>query len=167
MKNGTISEKKHQEDFMRTLSYAQKVEQSINKKFRKDLWSPFLTAINTYKLIEPNDRIAVCISGGKDSFLMAKLFQQLHRHSDIPFEVVFLSMDPGYNALNRQMIEHNAKLLEIPLTLFETNVFKVADHIAEKPCYMCARMRRGHLYNTAKNLGCNKIALGTSSKRCD
>lgn len=145
---------------MRTLTYAQKVEQSINKKFRKDLWSPFLTAINTYQLIEPNDKIAVCISGGKDSFLMAKLFQQLHRHTDIPFEVVFLSMDPGYNALNRQMIEHNAKILEIPLTLFETNVFKVADHIAQKPCYMCARMRRGHLYNTAKNLGCNKIALG-------
>ena len=145
---------------MRTLTYAQKVEQSINKKFRKDLWSPFLTAINTYQLIEPNDKIAVCISGGKDSFLMAKLFQQLHRHTDIPFEVVFLSMDPGYNALNRQMIEHNAKILEIPLTLFETNVFKVADHIAQKPCYMCARMRRGHLYNTANQLGCNKIALG-------
>ncbi len=145
---------------MRSLTYAQKVEQSINKKFRKTLWSPFLTAINEYKLIEPNDKITVCISGGKDSFLMAKLFQQLHRHTDIPFEVIYLSMDPGYNEANRLQIEHNAKLLEIPLTRFETNIFKVADHIAQKPCYMCARMRRGHLYNTANQLGCNKIALG-------
>ncbi len=145
---------------MRTLTYAQKVEQSINKKFRKDLWSPFLTAINEYKLIEPHDKIAVCISGGKDSFLMAKLFQQLHRHTDIPFDVVFLSMDPGYNEANRIQIEKNAKLLVIPVTFFETNVFRVADYITDKPCYMCARMRRGHLYNTAKNLGCNKIALG-------
>ena len=145
---------------MRTLTYAQKVEQSINKKFRKDLWSPFLTAINEYKLIEPHDKIAVCISGGKDSFLMAKLFQQLHRHTDIPFDVVFLSMDPGYNEANRIQIEKNARLLEIPVTFFETNVFRVADYITDKPCYMCARMRRGHLYNTAKNLGCNKIALG-------
>ena len=137
------------------------IERSINKKYRKELWTPFLTAIRRYHLLEAGDRVAVCISGGKDSMLMAKLFQELHRHSDIPFGLTFLCMDPGYNDANRAQIERNAALMNIPLTIFETDVFEVADTQAGgSPCYLCARMRRGCLYKKAQELGCNKIALG-------
>lgn len=138
----------------------QLVERSIIKKFRKELWSPFAKAVKQYELIQSGDKIAVCISGGKDSMLLAKLMQQLHRHSDVPFELIFLVMDPGYNEINRQKIESNAALLHIPITVFETDIFEVANSTDDSPCYLCARMRRGHLYNKAKELGCNKIALG-------
>ena len=138
----------------------QKAERSIIKKYRKQLWSPFIYAIKHYDLIQEGDRIAVCISGGKDSMLMAKLMQELQRHSDFPFELEFLVMDPGYNEINRQKIESNARLLHIPITIFETNVFEIANGSEKNPCYLCARMRRGHLYSKAKALGCNKIALG-------
>lgn len=136
------------------------VEKSLTKKFRKDIFSRFTKAINEYELVKEGDRIAVCISGGKDSMLMAKLFQELKRHDKFPFEVHFLVMDPGYNEINRQIIENNAKLLDIPITIFETNIFDAVFHIEKSPCYLCARMRRGHLYSKAKELGCNKIALG-------
>ena len=136
------------------------VEKSLRKKFKKAIWSKFTKAINTYELVKPGDKIAVCISGGKDSMLMAKLFQELQRHHKFPFEVVYLVMDPGYNERNRQIIEQNAKILNIPLTIFETNIFEAVYNIEKSPCYLCARMRRGHLYSKAKELGCNKIALG-------
>ena len=138
----------------------QLVERSIMKKYRKELWKPFIAAVKRYELIRSGDRIAVCISGGKDSMLMAKLMQLLRRFSDVPFDLVFLVMDPGYNALNRQKIEANAALLHIPINVFETNIFEVANSEDRSPCYLCARMRRGHLYAKAKELGCNKIALG-------
>ena len=144
----------------RTLQPYQAIERSIIKKYRKELWNPFVYAIKKYELIQAGDRIAVCISGGKDSMLMAKLMQELHRHSDVPFELVFLVMDPGYNEINRQKIERNAELLHIPITIFQTNIFAVANNSEKSPCYLCARMRRGHLYSKAKELGCNKIALG-------
>ena len=136
------------------------VERSIQKKFHKELWTPFIQAVKKYALIAEGDRIAVCISGGKDSMLMAKLMQMLHRHSDVPFDLEYLVMDPGYNALNRQKIEANAALLHIPVTVFETNIFEVANSTDRSPCYLCAKMRRGHLYSKARALGCNKIALG-------
>lgn len=136
------------------------IERSINKKFHKEIWSRFTAALNDYNLVEEGDKIAVCISGGKDSMLMAKLFQELKRHNKFPFEVVFLVMDPGYSPENREIIEKNAKLLNIPITVFESNIFESVLHIEKSPCYLCARMRRGHLYNKAKELGCNKIALG-------
>lgn len=135
-------------------------EKSIIKKFHKQLFRRFTKAVVTYNLIQPNDKIAVCISGGKDSFLLAKLFQELKKHHKFPFELVFLAMDPGYNCENRQLIESNARKLEIPLTVFETEIFDNVLHIENSPCYLCARMRRGHLYHNAKLLGCNKIALG-------
>ena len=139
----------------------QQIERSIITTYRKGIWSPFVLAVKKYQLIQAGDKIAVCISGGKDSMLLAKLMQELQRHSDVPFELVFLVMDPGYNAENRQRIEENAKLLNVPITVFESDVFAAADSVnAEAPCYMCARMRRGHLYAKAKELGCNKIALG-------
>ena len=144
----------------RTLEPYQMIERSIIKKYRDELWKPFVYAVKKYELIQAGDKIAVCISGGKDSMLMAKLMQELHRHSDVPFELVFLVMDPGYNAINRQRIESNAALLHIPITVFETNIFEVANSTDKSPCYLCARMRRGHLYSKAKELGCNKIALG-------
>ena len=144
----------------RDLEYWQRVEQSISKKFRRTIWGPFITAVKRYKLIRENDRIAVCISGGKDSMLMAKLMQMLQRHSDVPFELVYLVMDPGYNELNRAKIESNARLLRVPITIRESNIFDVANSTDRSPCYLCARMRRGHLYSYAKELGCNKIALG-------
>ena len=144
----------------RELTVVQRIEQSITKKYRKKLWTPFIKAIKTYELIHEGDKIAVCISGGKDSMLMAKLTQMLQRISEVDFEVVYLVMDPGYNEINRQKIESNAKLLEIPITIFETDIFEVANNTDDSPCYLCARMRRGHLYNKAKELGCNKIALG-------
>lgn len=139
---------------------AKDIERSINKKFHKEIWSRFTAALNDYNLVEEGDKIAVCISGGKDSMLMAKLFQELKRHNKFPFEVIFLVMDPGYSPENREIIEKNAKLLNIPITVFESNIFKSVLHIEKSPCYLCARMRRGHLYNKAKELGCNKIALG-------
>lgn len=136
------------------------IERSIIKKFRKTIWNPFTLAVRQYQLIQPGDRIAVCISGGKDSMLMAKLMQLLQRYSEVPFEVVFLVMDPGYNEINRNKIESNAALLHIPITVFETDVFAVANNSEKNPCYLCARMRRGYLYSKAQELGCNKIALG-------
>lgn len=136
------------------------IERSINKKFHKQIWSKFTSGINDYQLVEPGDKIAVCISGGKDSMLMAKLFQELKRHNKFPFELVFLVMDPGYNPENRELIESNAKLLNIPVTIFESDIFESVVHIEKSPCYLCARMRRGYLYSKAKELGCNKIALG-------
>ncbi len=144
----------------RTLSRCKLIERSLNKRFRKELWGPFMTAVTQYDLIKAGDRIAVCISGGKDSMLMAKLMQELHRHTKVPFELIFLVMDPGYNPENRRRIEENASLLEVPITVFETDIFDVANIQTHSPCYLCARMRRGHLYAKAQELGCNKIALG-------
>ena len=145
----------------KTLEKYQEVERSIIKTYRKTLWSPFVLAVKKYRLIQAGDKIAVCISGGKDSMLLAKLMQELQRHSEVLFELVFLVMDPGYNAINRKRIEENARLLNVPITVFESDVFAAADAAnAEAPCYLCARMRRGHLYAKAKELGCNKIALG-------
>ena len=139
----------------------QEIERSIITTYRKTIWSPFVLAVKKYRLIEAGDKIAVCISGGKDSMLLAKLMQELHRHSEAPFELTFLVMDPGYNAENRQRIEENAKLLNVPITVFESDIFAASENAnAESPCYLCARMRRGHLYAKAKELGCNKIALG-------
>lgn len=142
------------------LTPCQMVERSIIKKFRKTIWNPFILAVKRYELIQEGDRIAVCISGGKDSMLLAKLMQQLQRHSEVPFELVFLVMDPGYNPVNRQKIESNAELLHIPLTIFESDIFEVASSTEKNPCYLCARMRRGNLYHQAQELRCNKIALG-------
>ena len=136
------------------------IELSIRKKFHKQLFSRFARGINDYELVKPGDKIAVCISGGKDSMLMAKLFQELKRHNKFPFELVFLVMDPGYNEANRAIIEHKAKLLGSPITVFETEIFDAVYNIEKSPCYLCARMRRGYLYSKAKELGCNKIALG-------
>lgn len=136
------------------------VAKSIQKKFHRTIWSKFAKAINIYQLVNPGDKIAVCISGGKDSMLMAKLFQELKMHDKFPFELVFLVMDPGYSPENRSIIEKNAESMSIPLTIFETNIFESVYNVKNNPCYLCARMRRGHLYNKAKELGCNKIALG-------
>ena len=144
----------------RQMDECQKIERSIIKKYRKQLWTPFIVAVKRYELIQAGDKIAVCISGGKDSMLMAKLMQELQRHSEVPYELEFLVMDPGYNAVNRQKIESNAALMNIPITVFETNIFDVANQTEKNPCYLCARMRRGHLYKKAQQLGCNKIALG-------
>lgn len=144
----------------KTLEPYQLIERSIIKKYRKELWTPFIVAVKRYELVQAGDRIAVCISGGKDSMLMAKLMQELQRHSDVPFELVFLVMDPGYNEINRQKIESNAELLHIPVTIFESNIFAVANNTDKNPCYLCARMRRGFLYDRAQEMGCNKIALG-------
>lgn len=136
------------------------IEKSIRKKFHKSIFSRFTKAINEYELVKEGDKIAVCISGGKDSMLMAKLFQELQKHRKVNFEVIFLVMDPGYNETNRKVIEENARLLNIPITIFETNIFETVYEIEKSPCYLCARMRRGYLYSKAKELGCNKIALG-------
>ena len=136
------------------------IEHSIIKKFRKEIWSQFTKAINTYDLIKDGDKIAVCISGGKDSMLMAKLFQELHRHGKQNFEVTYLVMNPGYNDLNYTTILNNAKILDIPITVFDSDIFDIVDAQEGSPCYLCARMRRGALYSRAKELGCNKIALG-------
>ena len=144
----------------RELTACQKAERSIQKTYRDRLWTPFINALKTYDLLEEGDKVAVCISGGKDSMLLAKLMQMLQRISDFPFELVYLVMDPGYAPENRQKIEDNAKLLEIPITIFESNIFNVANSADHSPCYLCARMRRGNLYAEAKKLGCNKIALG-------
>lgn len=156
LRNGMMQTKEQDEIDQK----CEEVEQSIRKKFHKKLFSRFAKAINTYELIQEGDKIAVCISGGKDSMLMAKLFQELKRHNKFPFELVFLVMDPGYNETNRMVIEDNAKKLNVPITIFETKIFDAVFDVEKSPCYLCARMRRGYLYNKAKELGCNKIALG-------
>lgn len=138
----------------------EEIERSIIKKFRKPIWRKFTQGINDYNLIQEGDKIAVCISGGKDSMLMAKLLQEILRHGKMHFELVYLVMDPGYNARNRQKIVDNAKILNIPIQIFESDIFGIVSEIEESPCYLCARMRRGHLYKKAQDLGCNKIALG-------
>jgi len=151
-------------DWLRTRmtdrNLTEQVELSLRKKFKKSIWCRFTKAINEYQLVQPGDRIAVCISGGKDSMLMAKLFQELKRHDKFPFEVVFLVMDPGYSPENRRIIEQNARSMSIPVQIFESTIFDSVFHIEKNPCYICARMRRGYLYSKAKELGCNKIALG-------
>jgi tRNA(Ile)-lysidine synthase TilS/MesJ len=136
------------------------IDYSLTKKYRSVLWRPFIEGIKTYDLIKPDDHIAVCVSGGKDSMLLAKLMQLLHRYSDFPFLLKFITMDPGFDPGNRLSIEKNAELLKIPLIFFETNIFDVVNKTKRCPCYLCARMRRGHLYAQAKKMGCNKIALG-------
>lgn len=153
---GEASKKKKEQE----LTKAQEVEFSLRKKFRKKIWCKFTKGINTYDLVKPGDRIAVCISGGKDSMLMAKCFQELKLHNKFPFEVRFLVMDPGYNAENRRRIEENARMLEVPIEIFESDIFESVFDVEKSPCYLCARMRRGHLYAYARELGCNKIALG-------
>ena len=137
-----------------------KVENSLRKKFHEKIWSNFTKAVKDYQLVKPGDKIAVCISGGKDSMLLAKLMQELHRHTRVPFEVEFLVMDPGYSPQNRRVIEENLKNLGVDAHIFESDIFSSVYHVEKSPCYLCARMRRGHLYNEAKSLGCNKIALG-------
>ena len=139
---------------------SREIELSINRKFRHTLWGPFIRAIKDYQLIQENDRIAVCISGGKDSMCLAKLMSMLQAHSDFPFEVVYMVMDPGYNRANRKKIEENSGTVGIPVQIFDTNIFNIANSMESSPCYICARMRRGALYKKAQELGCNKIALG-------
>ena len=137
------------------------IEKSIIKKYRKNLWSKFMKAIRDYKLVEEGDKIAVAISGGKDSILMAKMFQELKKHGQVNFDVEFIAMDPGYHANIRQLLIDNCEYLNIPIHLFDSRIFEIADEIAKDyPCYMCARMRRGALYSKAEELGCNKLALG-------
>lgn len=138
----------------------EEIERSIITKYRKPLWKKFINGVNDYKLIEEGDKIAVCISGGKDSMLLAKLMQEVQRHGKIHFDLEFLVMDPGYNEINRLTIVNNAKLLNIPITIFDTQIFDIVASVDESPCYLCARMRRGYLYKQAQALGCNKIALG-------
>ncbi len=142
------------------VSHCEEIELSIRKKFHKNIFTRFAKAVNEYELVKEGDKIAVCISGGKDSMLMAKLFQELKRHNKFPFEVVYLVMNPGYSDFNREIIETNAKLMGIPITMFDTNIFDAVFEVEKSPCYLCARMRRGHLYRKAQELGCNKIALG-------
>ena len=137
------------------------IEKSIIKKYRKEIWAKFIEAVKTYELIQDNDKIMVCISGGKDSFLLAKCIQELKRHGKINFEARYVVLDPGYNEYNRKYIEDNARILNIPIEIFESDIFDVVSTIDSKsPCYLCAKMRRGYLYNKAKEIGCNKIALG-------
>ncbi len=143
------------------------IERSIIKKYKKPIWHRFIGGCKDYRLVNAGDRIAVCISGGKDSFLLAKCMQQLQKHSDVPFELEFLCMDPGYRPENRAMIERNAALMGVPLHIFETDIFDTVVNIEQSPCYLCARMRRGHLYKNARALGCNKIALGHHFRRRD
>ncbi len=142
------------------LTKAQLIERSINKKYRKEIFNPFIKAIKDYELIEKDDKIAVCISGGKDSMLLGVLMKILQKYSEVPFEIEFLVMDPGYDKSDLDRVLENAKILELPITVFKTDIFAVAETVDNTPCYLCARMRRGHLYNKAKELGCNKIALG-------
>ena len=144
----------------RELSPQEIAERSLIKTYRKSLWNPFIAAVKRYELVSPGDHIAVCISGGKDSMVLAKLMQELQKHTEQPFDLTFLVMDPGYNPANRALIESNAKLLGIPVTIFESDIFDVTVQVDKNPCYLCARMRRGCLYAKAQELGCNKIALG-------
>ncbi|MCI8398986.1 MAG: tRNA 2-thiocytidine biosynthesis protein TtcA [Oscillibacter sp.] len=145
---------------MRTFTPLETAERSLIKTYRKTLWNPFIAAVQRYELVSAGDHIAVCISGGKDSMALAKLMQELHRHSDRPFNLTFLAMDPGYNPENRRRLEENARALGVPLTIFESDIFDVTVQADKNPCYLCARMRRGCLYAKAQELGCNKIALG-------
>lgn len=145
---------------MREMTPAEQIERSLNKRFRKTLWNPFIAAIKRYELIAPGDRIAVCISGGKDSMLMAKLLQMLQKHSEFPFEVRYLCMDPGYTSEIRSSIVRNAEIMGVPLSIFESDVFEAVKQADTHPCFLCARMRRGCLYRHAQEEGCNKIALG-------
>ena len=151
---------KMQKDSEHELERLEKIEKSIRKKFHKEIFSKFAKGINTYQLVEENDHIAVCISGGKDSMLMAKCFQELKKHNKFHFDLTFLVMDPGYSEANRKVIEQNARMMDIPIHIFESDIFDAVDTIEKSPCYLCARMRRGYLYSKAKELGCNKIALG-------
>lgn len=145
---------------MRDLTPCETAERSLIKTYRKSLWNPFIAAVKRYQLVSPGDRIAVCISGGKDSMVLAKLMQELQKHTDQPFSLTFLAMDPGYNPINRQLLEENAALLGIPITVFKSDIFDVTAQVEKNPCYLCARMRRGFLYARARELGCSKIALG-------
>jgi tRNA 2-thiocytidine biosynthesis protein TtcA len=138
----------------------QEIERSLHKRFSRTIWNRFVGAVKQYQLLSPGDRVAVCLSGGKDSALLAKCMQQLQKHSDFPFELVFLVMDPGYHPENRRLILDNAALLDIPVQVFDTRIFDIVYKIEDNPCYLCAKMRRGHLYANAKEAGCNKIALG-------
>ncbi|MFQ6861641.1 MAG: ATP-binding protein [Beduini sp.] len=142
------------------MEFYQEVERSIIKKYRKEIWRPFIKAINEYQLIKDGDHIGICISGGKDSMLMAKLFQELKRHGQNNFDIEFIVMDPGYKEENLQLIKDNAEKLDIPIQIFKSDIFEIVDSVDENPCYLCARMRRGYLYRFAQSLGCNKIALG-------
>lgn len=144
----------------RELTPQETAERSLIKTYRKSLWNPFIAAVKRYELVSPGDHIAVCVSGGKDSFVLAKLMQELQKHTDRPFALTFLAMDPGYNPANRRVLEESAGRLGIPLTLFESDIFNVTVQVDKNPCYLCARMRRGCLYARARDLGCNKIALG-------
>ena len=144
----------------RELTFAQQVERSITKKYRKEIWNPFVAAVKRYELINEGDRIAVCISGGKDSMLLAKLMQMLQRYSEVPFEQIFLVMNPGYNEENLNQIKKNAELLELPIEIFDTDIFDITGKVDRYPCYLCAKKRRGQLYHEAQKRGCNKIALG-------
>ncbi len=144
----------------RELERYQLAERSISKKYRKTIWNPFVAAVKNYKLISEGDKIAVCISGGKDSMIMAVLMRMLQRYSEVPFELEYIVMDPGYNEENRRKIEENAKILNLPITFFSSNIFDAVVNIEQSPCYLCARMRRGYLYAKAQEMGCNKIALG-------
>lgn len=144
----------------RQLERYQLIERSLIKKYRKEIWNPFIAGVKRYEMIKDGDKIAVCISGGKDSMIMANLMRHLKRISDTKFDLVYLCMDPGYKEVNRKKIEDNAKLMNIDLTIFESDIFDAVNTMDGSPCYMCARMRRGHLYAKAKELGCNKIALG-------
>ena len=150
----------HEEEKKKQLSRVREIERTIVKTYRKDIWGRFVKAVERYELIKDGDCIAVCVSGGKDSALLAKLIQLYQRYGVKKFEVKFLSMDPGYSEFNRQRVESNARLLDIPLEIFSTNVFEAVDDTSASPCFICARMRRGYLYRRAKELGCNKIALG-------
>ena len=144
----------------RELSPQETAERSLIKTYRKSLWNPFVAAVKRYELVSPGDHIAVCISGGKDSMVLAKLMQELQRHTEQPFSLTFLGMDPGYNMENRALMESNAALLGIPVEVFESDIFDVTTKVEKNPCYLCARMRRGYLYSKAQELGCNKITLG-------
>ena len=145
---------------MNKMEKYKEIERSIIKKYRKDIWSKFIKAVQEYELIKENDKIMVCISGGKDSFLLAKCIQELQRHGKVKFEARYIVMDPGYNEYNRDFIIDNAKILNVPIEIFNSDIFDIVEKIEKSPCYLCARMRRGFLYNKAQELGCNKIALG-------
>ena len=138
----------------------QKIENSLITKYRKDIWAKFVKGVQEFQMIEENDKIAVCISGGKDSFVLAKCMQEIQKHGKIKFDLEFIVMNPGYNEKNKEKIIENARIMNIPITMFESDIFSIVDNIKDSPCYLCARMRRGCLYNKAKELGCNKIALG-------
>lgn len=144
----------------RELSPQETAQRSLIKTYRKRIWNPFIAAVKRYELVSPEDHIAVCVSGGKDSMVLAMLMQELQKHTDRPFRLTFLAMDPGYNPANRRRLEENAQLLGVPLTIFESGIFDVTAQVEKNPCYLCARMRRGALYSQAQRLGCNKIALG-------